>query len=135
MLYLLLYCFLFLFKLPLLRRDVKPHKSYTFVDAVENFGHLIFRSDLDSAYNRAGNAFKGQLQQNFIVLHDEKQVSWSQPDHRSARRSRGSSDRGARGRVHLGEEVGVMALALTLSNVKGTISKMTEGTNRSVFDD
>ena len=79
------------------RRDVKPNKSYTFVDAVENFGHLIFRSDLDSAYNRAGNAFKGQLQQNFIVLHDEKQVSWSQPDHRSVRGSRGSSDRGARG--------------------------------------
>ena len=39
------------------------------------------------------------------------------------------------GRVHQGEEVGVMALALTLSNVKGTISKMTEGTNRSVFND
>jgi hypothetical protein len=39
------------------------------------------------------------------------------------------------GQVHPGEEVGVMALALTLSNVKGTISKMTEGTNRSVFDD
>ena len=39
------------------------------------------------------------------------------------------------GRVHQGEEVGVMAHALTLSNVKGTISKMTEGTNRNVFDD
>jgi len=78
-------------------RNTKPHKSYTFVDAVENFGQQIYASDLESAYNRAGKAFKGQLQQNFIVLHDEKQVEWERSDFYSTRTSGGYSGRGARG--------------------------------------
>jgi hypothetical protein len=54
------------------RRDTKPHKSYTFVDAIESYGQLIYASDLEKAYVRAGVAFKGQMQQNFVVLHEEK---------------------------------------------------------------
>jgi hypothetical protein len=54
------------------RRDTKPHKSYTFVDAIESYGQLIYASDLEKAYVRAGVAFKGQMQQNFVVLHEQK---------------------------------------------------------------
>jgi len=86
------------------RRDTKPYKSYTFVDAVENFGRQIYAEDLESAYNRAGKAFTGQLQQNFVVLNDEKQVSststsaTSSTSHQAYRGSRGGgSARGYRG--------------------------------------
>ena len=33
------------------------------------FGHLVGRGDLDAAYSRAGNAFEGQVGQNFVVLN------------------------------------------------------------------
>ena len=52
-------------------RDVKPHKSYTFTEAIENYGQLIYAADLENAYTRAGSAFKGVMQQNFVVLHDK----------------------------------------------------------------
>jgi hypothetical protein len=81
------------------RRDTKPYKTLTFVDAVESFGRLIYASDLESAYNRAGKAFAGQLQQNFVVLHDEKQAPpaagpWGYPSYRGERGRRGGSGRG-----------------------------------------
>ena len=44
--------------------------AYTFTDAMTRFGQQMRQNDLGEAYRRAGFAFKGQLQQNFVVLHD-----------------------------------------------------------------
>ena len=81
-------------------RDVKLHKSLTFTEAIENYGHLIYAADIERAYTRAGSAFKGVMQQNFVVLHDKTP---HHPTYRSAPRGsgypRGSGPRGmARGR-------------------------------------
>ena len=35
------------------------------------FGESLSRGELQAAYGRAGNSFAGQLQQNFVVLHDK----------------------------------------------------------------
>ena len=45
--------------------------AYTFSDAIAKFGAGLRESDLGEAYKRAGTLFKGQLQQNFVVLHEE----------------------------------------------------------------
>jgi len=56
------------------RKSVSTNqRSYTFVDAVGMYGHLLALSDLTSAYKKAGKSFDGQLQQNFIVLNEEDQ--------------------------------------------------------------
>ena len=47
----------------------KPN-AYTFSEAIARFGSDLVVTDLSDAYRRAGAAFKGQLQQNFVVLHD-----------------------------------------------------------------
>ena len=43
----------------------------TFVDAVVRYGGRVAGSDLRLAYERAGMSFKGQMQQNFVVLNDK----------------------------------------------------------------
>jgi hypothetical protein len=45
--------------------------AYTFSDAIAKYGAGLRESDLGEAYKRAGTLFKGQLQQNFVVLHEE----------------------------------------------------------------
>jgi hypothetical protein len=42
--------------------------AYTFTDSMTRFGQQM--RQIGEAYRRAGFAFKGQLQQNFVVLHD-----------------------------------------------------------------
>ena len=42
-----------------------------FVDAVVRYGGRIGESDLRLAYGRAGMSFRGQMQQNFVVLKDK----------------------------------------------------------------
>ncbi len=55
---------------------VRPKKGnkrpmwLTFSDALIRFGSGLGVGDLGDAYQRAGVAFKGQLQQNFVVLHE-----------------------------------------------------------------
>ena len=44
--------------------------AFTFVDAISKYGAGMREADLGEAYKRAGTAFNGQLQQNFVVLHD-----------------------------------------------------------------
>jgi hypothetical protein len=41
-----------------------------FSDALIRYGSGLGESDLGEAYRRAGVAFRGQLQQNFVVLRD-----------------------------------------------------------------
>ncbi len=49
----------------------KPSYSVLYGEALEKYGHLLTKEKLSHAYRRAGTAFKGQLRQNFWVLHDE----------------------------------------------------------------
>jgi hypothetical protein len=44
--------------------------AYTFLDSIARYGAELIAAELGEAYRRAGVAFKGQLQQNFVVLHD-----------------------------------------------------------------
>jgi hypothetical protein len=49
-------------------------RTYTYTDAVAKFGHLLKQVELGEAFRRAGNSFKGQLQQHFVVLKDQGQM-------------------------------------------------------------
>jgi len=48
-------------------------KTFTFVDAVVKFGHLLRQVELGDAYRRAGTTFKGQLEQQFIILKESRE--------------------------------------------------------------
>jgi hypothetical protein len=52
----------------------KPLKSFSFIDSVSRFHNLLKKEDLVTAYERAGRAFKGQLEQNFVVINDADQI-------------------------------------------------------------
>jgi hypothetical protein len=52
----------------------KPLKSFSYIDSVTRFGHLVNVEDLETAYGRAGRSFNGQLQQNFVVLNERDQI-------------------------------------------------------------
>jgi hypothetical protein len=45
--------------------------AFTFTDAILKYGEGLREGDLGEAYRRAGLVFRGQLQQIFVVLHDE----------------------------------------------------------------
>ena len=53
------------------QKDGSGQHALTFVDAITRFGGKMTRGDLQVAYGRAGTSFNGQLQQNFVVLHDK----------------------------------------------------------------
>ena len=44
--------------------------ALTFSDAIAKYGGSLREEDLGEAYRRTGNAFRGQLQQVFVVLQD-----------------------------------------------------------------
>jgi hypothetical protein len=45
-------------------------RAYTFIDAVTQFGGVVVQDDLHEAYRRAGSAFKGQMEQHYVVLKE-----------------------------------------------------------------
>jgi hypothetical protein len=53
--------------------STRPLRSFSFIDSVTRFGHLVDLMDLETAYGRAGRSFNGQLQQNFVVLNERDQ--------------------------------------------------------------
>ena len=53
------------------RKDKSGQYALTYVDAVAKYGGNLSRGELQVAYGRAGESFVGQLQQNFVVLHDK----------------------------------------------------------------
>jgi hypothetical protein len=55
--------------------NAKPLKSFSYIDSVTRFGHLVDIDDLETAYGRAGRSFNGQLQQNFVVLNERDQIA------------------------------------------------------------
>ena len=77
--------------------SLKPLKSFTFIDAVKQFGSRLNKSDLLGAYAKAGKAFAGQLEQNFVVLK-EADAEDAQTNFHSERMSRG----GGRGGTYRG---------------------------------
>jgi len=46
------------------------NRAYTFTDAIIRYGQNLVKQDLDDAYKRAGTAFRGQLEQHFVVLRE-----------------------------------------------------------------
>ena len=42
----------------------------SFSDALVRYGSGLLEQDLGEAYKKAGISFRGQLQQNFVVLHE-----------------------------------------------------------------
>jgi hypothetical protein len=44
--------------------------TLTFAEALTRFGRDLKEEDLQDTYSRAGRGFEGQLQQNFVVLHE-----------------------------------------------------------------
>ena len=56
------------------RKDGHGQYALTFVDAISRFGAGITKGELQVAYGRARESFKGQMQQNFVVLHDNEGV-------------------------------------------------------------
>jgi hypothetical protein len=72
------------------------NKTYTFVDATAKFGHLLKQVELGEAYRRAGNSFKGQMEQQFIILR-ENQFSGSGSGARGAGTGSASGSRGSSG--------------------------------------
>ena len=65
---------------------IKPknpsHKSMwlSFSDALLRYGSGLKESDLSEAYKKTGVAFRGQLEQNFVVLHDNSEVILKMPN-------------------------------------------------------
>ena len=50
--------------------DPGATRTYTFIDAISRYGREIDMSHVQEAYRRAGSAFRGQLEQHFVVLRD-----------------------------------------------------------------
>ena len=64
------------------------NRAFTFIDSIIRFGSVLVRSDLDDAYRRAGTAFKGQLEQHFVVLKEWGATGGVRPPGRSGKRPR-----------------------------------------------
>ena len=45
-------------------------RAFTFIDAIIRYNQILVDQDLEEAYKRAGNAFKGQLEQHFVILRE-----------------------------------------------------------------
>ena len=56
------------------REGKRRPMNFGFSDAVKRYGRILREGDLSSAYRKAGTSFEGQLQQNFVVLHDLNQA-------------------------------------------------------------
>ena len=70
-------------------RDVSGSRmltTLTFADAVTRFRKMVKEEFLGEAYRRAGNSFKGQLEQHFVVLkEDGTQYRYQQGDEQESR--------------------------------------------------
>ncbi len=77
------------------KRSTNSQRSYTFVDAINFYGHLIQPLDIAIAYKRAGKAFDDQLEQNFIVLNeDDREICWAKTVSDAAGNGSGNAGRG-----------------------------------------
>jgi hypothetical protein len=70
-------------------------KTFTFVDAVAQYGNIMSQFELADAYRRAGTSFKGQMEQMFVILrekggHQHEQQQQRQWQQRQNRRGAGA---------------------------------------------
>jgi hypothetical protein len=79
----------------------KPSKSYTFIDAVKQYGSRLNKTDLQAAYAKAGKAFSGQLEQNFVVLKEQDSEE-AQTNFHKERVTRGRGRGAGAGGAHRG---------------------------------
>jgi hypothetical protein len=79
-------------------RSGRPSKSYTFIDAVKQYGSRLENADLLSAYAKAGKAFAGQLEQNFVVLKESESEAAQTNFHQARMRGRGKGGPGGSSR-------------------------------------
>jgi hypothetical protein len=73
-------------------------KTFTFMDAIAKYGHLLKQLNLGEAYRRAGSFFRGQLEQQFMVLKETgSMVQLIQQPVRQQQQQQGQPQRGRRG--------------------------------------
>jgi hypothetical protein len=85
-------------------KNAKPAKTYTFIDAVKQFGSRLKTEDLLEAYAKAGKAFSGQLEQNFVVLKESDSEAAQTNFHKARiQRGRGRGGPGMGGRADRGK--------------------------------
>jgi hypothetical protein len=53
-------------------------RAFTFIDAVIRYGSILVQGDLAEAYKKAGTAFRGQLEQHFVVMNEAQSYQTSQ---------------------------------------------------------
>jgi hypothetical protein len=67
-------------------------RAFTFIDAVMRYGDSIVQQDLEEAYRRAGTAFRGQLEQHFVVMSETVKQRKSATSGNVRKRRRESDD-------------------------------------------
>jgi hypothetical protein len=77
-------------------KNARPSKTFTFIDAVKQFGSRLKPEDLQESHAKAGKAFHGQLEQNFVVLKESDSEA-AQTNFHKTRIQRGRGGGGARG--------------------------------------
>jgi hypothetical protein len=68
----------------------KQEKIFTYSDAVERYGLRMNREELNYAYQRVGMAFRGQLAQHFVILHDPQREAYAKTSSTRANTAGGS---------------------------------------------
>jgi hypothetical protein len=53
-------------------------RAFTFIYAVIRYGSILVQGDLAEAYKKAGTAFRGQLEQHFVVMNEAQSYQTSQ---------------------------------------------------------
>ena len=64
----------------------------SFSDALLRYGSGLAELDLGDAYRKAGIALRGQLEQNFVVLHDKVEAKTFEKKKTTERRTGESSE-------------------------------------------
>ena len=82
------------------RRDNSGQYALTFADAVSKFRAGLSKGELQVAYGRAGDSFAGQLQQNFVVLHEK----WDRKGQAERKTGPGATGQAGRGGKKRGNE-------------------------------
>jgi hypothetical protein len=62
------------------------------LDAVAKYGGNLMEEDLSKPYRRAGVVFRGQLQQNFVILYDKRIDCQAQTGHTGIRGPQGDKE-------------------------------------------
>jgi hypothetical protein len=83
-------------------------RTFTFVDAVAEYGHRMEQIELADAYRRAGTAFKGQMEQVFVILREREDQgrSWDWQHRQHQQQPEGEGFRKGKKRQREDEDAG-----------------------------